>query len=284
MAFQGREGPPPRERRSGLVQKGSTRLGISGCLERMSEQEAKESAVSVDVWERTNGYTGPVQAMNRRLFMQLLVFDCGTKVRTKDVAKDLAAELGEREVGSVIYEDVNHPFGLGLLTYSEDPAHFVSRVRPAVARSGHRLRTRSKFTMLGRTYSTGYEPDLEHWLLKRPRETVANEAWPWAVWYPLRRSGVFARLEPREQGAILREHGNIGKAYGAEDLAHDVRLACHGLDANDNEFVIGLIGKDLHPLSHVVQAMRKTRQTAEFIAQMGPFFVGHALLRTAGRS
>jgi chlorite dismutase len=103
------------------------------------------------------------------------------------------------------------------------------------------------------------------------------------VWYPLRRSGAFARLDGREQGAILREHGQIGRAYGAQDLAHDIRLACHGLDANDNEFVIGLIGKALHPLSHVVQAMRKTRQTAEFISQMGPFFVGRVVYRAAGR-
>jgi chlorite dismutase len=39
-------------------------------------------------------------------------------------------------------------------------------------------------------------------------------------------------------------------AYGAQELAHDVRLACHGLDAGDNEFVIGLVGRELHPLSH----------------------------------
>jgi chlorite dismutase len=31
-----------------------------------------------------------------------------------------------------------------------------------------------------------------------------------------------------------------------------------------------------------VQAMRRTRQTAEFIVQMGPFFVGHAVHRTDG--
>ena len=80
----------------------------------------------------------------------------------------------------------------------------------------------------------------------------------------------------------MREHATIGKAYGAQDLAHDVRLACHGLDANDNEFVIGLIGKELHPLSHVIQAMRGTRQTSEFINQMGPFFVGRAVFRNAG--
>jgi len=37
-----------------------------------------------------------------------------------------------------------------------------------------------------------------------------------------------------------------------------------------------LVGADLHPLSACVQAMRKTRQTAGFIAHMGPFFVGRA--------
>jgi chlorite dismutase len=86
-------------------------------------------------------------------------------------------------------------------------------------------------------------------------------------------------LAPQEKGTIMKEHAEIGKAYGAADLAHDIRLACHGLDAKDNEFVIGLIGKDLHPLSHVVQAMRKTRQTSEYIGQMGPFFVGHVAFR-----
>jgi chlorite dismutase len=137
--------------------------------------------------------------------------------------------------------------------------------------------------MLGRSYSTGYEQDLEYWLLRRPRETIMNEAWPWAVWYPLRRKGGFERLDPREKGGILREHGGIGRAYGEADFAHDVRLACHGLDQNDNDFVIGLIGKNLHPLSHVVQAMRATRQTAEFMEEMGPFFVGHAVLRTTSK-
>ena len=117
--------------------------------------------------------------------------------------------------------------------------------------------------------------------MQRPIDTARNEAWPWAVWYPLRRKGAFNQLSPREQGGILREHGVIGRAYGEKDLAHDIRLACHGLDTNDNEFVIALTGKDLYPLSHVVQSMRKTRQTAEYITQMGPFFIGHAIWRSA---
>jgi chlorite dismutase len=78
---------------------------------------------------------------------------------------------------------------------------------------------------------------------------------------------------------MLREHATIGMAYGAQELAHDIRLACHGLDTADNEFVIGLVGRELHPLSHLVQAMRKTRQTSEFIEHMGPFFIGYVLHR-----
>lgn len=244
-----------------------------------SPQDPKGSELTIDVWERTKGHTGPVQAMNRRLFMQLLVFDYGSKHSTKEVLKRIGDELSERKMAAVLYEDVNNPYGVGVLTFSEDPAHFVTKVRPALSRSKLKLQLLPEMTMIGRTYATGYEPDLEHWLINRPSETVLNEKWPWAVWYPLRRSGAFARLEPKEQGSILREHATIGKAYGGQDLAHDVRLACHGLDTKDNEFVVGLIGETLHPLSHVVEAMRKTRQTAEFIVQMGPFFVGHAARR-----
>ncbi len=237
-------------------------------------------APQVDVWERTKGFNGPAQAMNRRLFMQLMVFDCDPDAGVTASVDALAKRLDESGAPAVIYEDVNNPYGIGLLSYSEDPSDFVSKLRPCFNGAGQpRLRLHPDFTMIGRSYSTGYEPDLEYWLIKRPAETVMNPDWPWAVWYPLRRSGAFARLEGREQGGILREHAEIGKAYGNQDLAHDVRLACHGLDAKDNEFVIGLIGKELHPLSHVVQAMRKTRQTSEFIVQMGPFFVGHALSR-----
>jgi len=56
-----------------------------------------------------------------------------------------------------------------------------------------------------------------------------------------------------------------------------VRLACFGMDKNDNDFVIGLIGKELYPLSACVQAMRRTRQTSTLMEHMGPFFIGKAV-------
>jgi chlorite dismutase len=243
----------------------------------MSEGHQQAPHPPIDVWERSHVAE---QAMNRRLFMQLLVYQSASGGEAERAISRLSQELATRGAGAVLYQDVNHPAGLAILSYCEDPSEFVTRIRPAIGAADEGLSLRTDFTMLGRTYATGYEPDLEYFLLRRPVETVCNEDWPWAVWYPLRRSGAFARLEPREQGGILREHATIGKEYGAQDLAHDVRLACHGLDERDNEFVIGLVGKELHPLSHVVQAMRRTRQTAEFISQMGPFFVGRAVARS----
>jgi chlorite dismutase len=249
----------------------------------MSTHRETSGPPAIDVREHGAPRDGLPQVLERRLYMQLLVFDAETGARASSASRALAESLSARRVPSVLYADVNHPAGIGLLTWTEEPSDFVEKVRPALADPGAEvLRLRPEFTMLGRTYSSGFEPDLEYWLLRRPRETALDTRWPWAVWYPLRRSGAFERLEGRERGGVLKEHAEIGKAYGAADLAHDIRLACHGLDAKDNEFVIGLIGKDLHPLSHVVQAMRRTRQTSEFINQMGPFFVGHVISRYAG--
>lgn len=238
----------------------------------------------IDVREWGGKRDGERQVMDRRLFMQLLVFDAPPELPpVDDLQRQLAEAASRARVAGVVYADANVPSGLALLTWSEDPAHFVERVRPLFREGPLRaLRQRTDHTMMGRTYALGHEPDLEHAILKRPIEYVLHEGWDWAVWYPLRRSGAFEKLDRQDQAAIMREHASIGMAYGRADLAHDVRLACHGIDARDNEFVVGLVGKDLHPLSHVVQAMRHTRQTSEFIVQMGPFFVGRAVHRSPG--
>lgn len=204
--------------------------------------------------------------------MQLQVFTGCT-----DVAP-LIRPLEAGGIEGVLYLDINDPRGVGLLTMSEDPAFFVTRLRDLLnAPPFAGLLHRRELAMLGRTYASGFEPNLEDWLLRRARRAVRNPEWPWAVWYPLRRTGAFARLSPKEQGAILKEHGIIGRAYGETGLAQDVRLACNGLDTNDNDFVIGLVGPDLHPLSHLVQAMRRTIQTSEYIERLGPFFIGRAV-------
>ena len=128
--------------------------------------------------------------------------------------------------------------------------------------------------MFGRTYSTGREADLEDWLLRKPRRAALNPQWPWAVWYPLRRKPEFALLTREEQGKIFAEHAKIGSAFGQAGFASDIRLACHGLGANDNEFILGIVGPELYYLSALIQEMRKSQQTARYIHSMGPFFSG----------
>jgi hypothetical protein len=225
-------------------------------------------AVKVDVDER--GANG--QRSSRRLFMQLQAFGgCSDP-------KALVGALERSQVDVVLYADLHDARGVGVLSFAEDPAFFVTRLREVLgAEPFGALAPKPALAMIGRSYASGYEQDLDDWLLHRPRRTVLNPDWPWAVWYPLRRTGAFAKLSAQEQGAILREHGTIGRAYGEADLAHDIRLACHGLDTHDNDFLIGLVGRELQPLSHLVQAMRKTAQTSEYMASLGPFFVGHAL-------
>ena len=235
----------------------------------------------IDVNEYGGKKDGVRQSMNRRLFMQLLVFDVPVGASADAVAEQLGETLRARQIPAVVYADAMDPRGVGLLTWSEDPSHFVVSVRPLFATEALRdVILRPDMAMLGRTYSTGHEPDLGFVLLERPIRNVLDEHHPWQIWYPLRRSGAFAKVQPIDQSHIMREHAAIGMAYGQLELAHDVRLACHGLDAKDNEFVIGVVGKELHPLSHLIQTMRKTRQTSEFITQMGPFFVGHVLQRS----
>jgi chlorite dismutase len=247
----------------------------------MAEEDQKQPGLpSIDVFEYGGKRDGHRQTTNRRLFMQLLVMDAPPGADADALAKTVAELLSRRRIPAVIYADVAQPRGLGVLTWAEDPVHFVRAVRPALADPAlATLTARAGFSMLGRTYSSGHEPELEWTLLSRPVENVLNEVHRWHVWYPLRRVPAFARLEPHDQSQMLREHATIGMAYGAQELAHDIRLACHGLDTADNEFVIGLVGRELHPLSHLVQAMRKTRQTSEFIEHMGPFFVGYVLHR-----
>jgi chlorite dismutase len=230
---------------------------------------------AIDVRERGAGE----QACDRRLFIQLQVFTGCLE------AKPLVRALEASRLEAVLYQDLNDPRGVAVLTLSADPALFVDRLRDLLNREpfaglGHR----PELTMLGRTYASGFESDLDDWLVQRPRRTVLNPDWPWGIWYPLRRVGAFARLSPQEQGTIIREHSVLGRAYGEADLAHDVRLACQGLDVRDNDFVIGLVGRALHPLSHLVQAMRKTVQTSQYLQSLGPFFVGRVLWQSPLRS
>jgi len=223
----------------------------------------------VDLTEKGATIDTERQRLDKRLFMQLLVFD-----GCSELSPIIKAVQGSG-VEAALYEDLSNPRGFGLLTMSEDPEFFTTGLRRLVNVGPLAdIRIDDGCTMFGRTYALGHEADLKDWLLDRPRRVVTAPENRWAVWYPLRRSGAFAKLAGKEQGEILREHGVIGRAFGEAGLGQDVRLACFGLDRNDNDFIIGLIGKELYPLSKLVETMRKTKQTSTYIEKLGPFFIG----------
>jgi chlorite dismutase len=229
--------------------------------------------------ERGGPRDGEPQYLDRRLFMHFRAYGA----LGSSGPPELEAAIGSLEhapCGAVVYADLHDPTGLAVVFVTDSPEELAGPVRDLLARPPWTdWRYKPEHTMLGRTYGLGYEPDLDDALLHRPLRTIMNASWPWAVWYPLRRTGAYALLPEEERRAILREHGAIGMAFGRADLAHDIRLACYGLDPADNDFVVGLVGPELHPLSAVVEAMRSTRQTAQFIERLGPFFVGRAVWR-----
>src|SRR5262245_7806034 len=120
-----------------------------------------------DLSEKGGMKNGQPQRSDERLFMQLLTFGgCAD-------ARPLAAALDRSGISGVLYEDVNDPRGVALLTLDEDPNVFVDRVRPmlnSVAFGG--LVQKPEYTMLGRTYSIGYEPDLKEVLIEIGRAHV----------------------------------------------------------------------------------------------------------------
>jgi chlorite dismutase len=229
----------------------------------------------VDVREVGRMASGEKIAIDRRLYMQLLAFGgCSDTARLEDA-------LATAQHPGALYADINDPYGVALLTYSEDPTYFVENLRGMLHRSPFKeLSLKPEYTMLGRTYTLGYEQDLVDALITRPIKRIADPKLPWAIWYPLRRAGSFEQLPAQEQNVILQEHGGIGRAFGRAGLGYDIRLACHGLDKSDSDFVIGLVGPQLHPLSSIVQRMRKTKQTSLHLERLGPFFIGKALWQT----
>jgi chlorite dismutase len=238
----------------------------------IQERSATSDVESLDISEKGRTASGEVISSNRRLYMQFMAFG-----GVQDTA-GLIDALQRHEIAGVFYADINDPRGVGLLSFAEAPDYFLTDMRLLLTSLPFdALTPKHEYTMLGRTYTLGYESDLEETLIQRPRRRVCDPELPWAIWYPLRRAGSFEQLSTQEQNVILMEHGGIGRAFGRAHLGYDIRLACHGLDKTDNDFVVGLLGPELHPLSVIVQRMRKTKQTSLHLERLGPFFVGKVI-------
>jgi chlorite dismutase len=229
----------------------------------------------IDLREKGRSAGGETIVMDRRLFMQLFAFGGATNTT------DLIEALKLAEIPAVLYADLNDPSGVGLLTFSDSPDYFLETVHPFLRSWPFSLLTpKPDLTMFGRTYAIGYEEDLEQTLITRPSGRITDPQTPWAIWYPLRRKGSFVNLPAQEQRTILMEHGGIGRAFGRAGYGGDIRLASYGLDKNDNDFVVGLIGPELYPLSAIVERMRQTKQTSQYLESLGPFFIGKAIYQS----
>ncbi|MCZ6766794.1 MAG: chlorite dismutase family protein [bacterium] len=244
-------------------------------IQKKTAEDQGDSASKINISEMGRTPDGKTISSDRRLFMQLQAW--GEAKKTEPLIADLEAG----NIHGVLYEDINDPTGVALLTFSENPDYFIADVREFLKGSHFSdLTPKPEYTMLGRSYAMGYESDLDETLISKPRSRVCNPEYEWAIWYPLRRAGSFEKLSAKEQRTILMEHGGVGRAFGKAGYVFDVRLSCHGLDKNDNDFVIGLIGPDLFPLSAIVERMRKTQQTSLHLQCLGPFFIGKVAWQT----
>ena len=77
-----------------------------------------------DIFEKGGMKDGQPQRLNARLFMQFLAFGGSSNTGA------LTTAMKNAGIPGVLYEDVNDPRGVGVMTFSEDPAFFLDRVRP----------------------------------------------------------------------------------------------------------------------------------------------------------
>ena len=116
----------------------------------------------IDVTERGKDSDGNSIALDRRLFMQFLAFG---KCRQPEL---IIQKLEEADFSSalVLYLDINDPYGIGILAAHEDPEFYVSKWRAMLNEPPFvEVRPKPSLTMFGRTYSIGYENDLEETLI-----------------------------------------------------------------------------------------------------------------------
>ena len=99
----------------------------------------------LDLSERGGLKDGEPQRSDERLFMQLLVFTGCRDVRA------VRAHIAALDVDGVVYEDLNDPLGVAVLTASTNPDVFIDVIRPAVV-SGpmEGLTQKPQFSMFGR--------------------------------------------------------------------------------------------------------------------------------------
>src|SRR3954469_18383071 len=107
-----------------------------------------------DLSEKGGLKDGQPQRSDERLFMQLLAFgECADPHAA-------AAHMAGAAEAVVVYEDLNDPHGIAVLTVSANPDVFIEQVRPRLTTGPMAgLTLKPNYTMFGRTYAIGYGQD-----------------------------------------------------------------------------------------------------------------------------
>src|SRR6185436_15983198 len=87
---------------------------------------ARDRIQPPDLSEKGGTKDGVPQRSDDRLFMQLLVFEGCTD------AGAIASHIRQAGVEGAVYENVNDPRGVAILSLTRTPQDFVERVRPAL--------------------------------------------------------------------------------------------------------------------------------------------------------
>ena len=89
----------------------------------VQNRESSSELDSVDITEKGRSASGEVITSTRRLYMQLLAFG-----DVKDT-QALIWALESARIEGALYEDINDPRGVAIVTYSESPDFFVDDLR-----------------------------------------------------------------------------------------------------------------------------------------------------------
>ncbi len=139
----------------------------------------KPEVEEVNISENGRSPDGEVISLNKRLFVQVMAFGGVPETAV------LIDALQTSHIHGALYEDINDPQGVALATFSDNPDYFLTTMRDFYReRPFSQLTPKPEYTMLGRTYSLGYETDLEDTLINRPIRRLLDPALPWVVYYP----------------------------------------------------------------------------------------------------
>ena len=203
------------------------------------------------------------------LFLQLQIFDIEPAAGPRAMVSALSRRLREKRIDGVIYGDANDHRGIGLLTWAADPGDILDNVHALLG--GKRfsaLTPRPGWVMLGCVSGDAAATTPE--LLLDPNQN-------WATWYPQRNKAEWGSLGDAAQAKVLEEAGGVAKSSIDEGKVSYVRLACQGIDPEDNDHIFALTAANLLDINELQAAMRGTALLTTHLQKMGPVFVGRKI-------